>query len=409
MPNLDNSCIGYKIQLFPTTDQLQIINKYFGACRYVYNYTLDMQSKYLSDNGTLMTKIDANNLLTQMKKDVEWLKALDSTSLKISSFDATQSYNNYMNGYSNLPNYRTKKSSNQSFPIRADRLKVFSRHIYCPGIGDISCSRIPNDNIIGQGYKSRVNPDIYRKYYDARISYDGYKYWISFTMERDIERGIEFNSIMKKPFTIHTDEVIGIDIGASGNNWIVDSNNVTVALPDTTLEDKKIDMFMKKYQHKAQMRAKSGLTGETQNMLKIKKEINKYYDRKRNKRRSAMFDYIAHNIIDRHPSKVVIEDVSASDWMCTDQNIPAEVRNKINANVQNSGIYDFQHTLQYKCDAHGIELVKADRNYPSTQLCSNCGSINYIGTNKIYRCHNCGFVMNRDINAALNLKAYGEQ
>ena len=406
MKNLDGNMKGFKIKLYPTVNQIEIIKQYFGASRYVYNWALDMQSDYLSKNGTLYSKIDLNNLFTEFKRNNMWLYEYDSTSLKISIFDATVAFNNYMNKLTRYPIYKNKKSYKQSFGVRSDRLKIFDKYIYCPGIGNICCGNLPDINIVGQGYKSRLNEKSYRRYYDVRISYDGLYYWLSFTMERS--ETIEFEIIKNRPVTLcNPDVIIGIDLGCKRDSWIVDSCGGRAILPDSSKENMKIAILNRKLDRQRQARLKLGLSGDSNNMKKTKAKINKYYKKKTNKRKSAMYDYISHCILDKHPSKVVIEDISSFEWMITDNSVPGKVRRKINGMVLDAGIYEFQQTLAYKLRAHNIELIKAEYGYKSTQICSSCGSINKIGASRIYKCNNCGLVIDRDYNAALNLSLYG--
>ena len=408
MNNLDGKMKGFKIKLYPSESQKIILSEYMGVFRYVYNMALDIQADNLYTNNTLYSKIDMNNILTEYKKSCKWLTQYDSTTLKIAVFDATTAFNNYLNKLANYPNYKSKKSKKQKFAIRSDRLKIFPNMIYCPGIGYIQCGSLPDNELIGQGYRSRVHPESYKKYYDARITFDGCNYWIGLTMER--KDNIEFESIKKRPiYMCNPDTIIGIDVGCKNNNWIVDSLGGRAILPDTSKEDKKISMLNKKLDRERQARAKSGLSGDSNNMKKTKAEINKYYQRKTNKRKSAMYDYIAHGILDKHPSKVIIEDISPSEWMVADDSsLPIDVKNKINKMVSDSGIYDFQKTLEYKLKAHDIELVKAEKGYKSTQICSSCGAINKIGNSRVYRCEYCGLVIDRDYNSALNLQSYKE-
>ena len=78
--------------------------------------------------------------------------------------------------------------------------------------------------------------------------------------------------------------------------------------------------------------------------------------------------------------------------------------------VQNQGFFEFRKQLEYKCEAKGIQLILADRFYPSSKLCSCCGNIkkDLKMSDRIYKCE-CGNIIDRDFQAALNLKAYGEK
>ena len=87
------------------------------------------------------------------------------------------------------------------------------------------------------------------------------------------------------------------------------------------------------------------------------------------------------------------------------------MKNKhLSKSIQNQGFYEFRRQLEYKCNENGIQLIVADRFYPSSKLCSCCGNIkkNLKLSDRIYRCE-CGNVIDRDFQAAINLKTYGEK
>ena len=103
----------------------------------------------------------------------------------------------------------------------------------------------------------------------------------------------------------------------------------------------------------------------------------------------------------REPSFICIEDL----------NVKGMMKNKhLSKAVQQQGFGEFRRQLEYKCAWKGISLVIADRFYPSSKLCSCCGTIkkDLKLSDRIYRCNQCGLVIDRDYQASLNLKRYGE-
>lgn len=106
-------------------------------------------------------------------------------------------------------------------------------------------------------------------------------------------------------------------------------------------------------------------------------------------------------IVNRKPRFIVIEDLNVSGMM----------KNKhLSKAVQQQNFYKFRAQLQYKCEDRGIRLIVADRFYPSSKLCSCCGNIkkDLKLSDRVYRC-DCGNVMDRDYQASINLKAYGDK
>lgn len=402
----DNN-IGFKIQLYPTKDQINILKEYFGASRFVYNFVLDKEKESYEKDGSFISKYSMNNIFTEYKKQIKWLRDLDSTALKLRIFDACRSFVNFFKNKMSFrhPIYKSKKDVKQMTCIRGDRVKIKENSIYCPGIGWIQCGSLPNDNIIGEGLKSTLHPDTHRDYYNTRIIFDGYRYW--FTMSMELSDNINYRSVSKYGCQDQpsNSSPIGIDIGCKGTNWIVDSNGNTISLPDFSKENKKIKHLQRKLNRQYRSRAKNDDT-RSKKMEKTIAKLNKYNQRKTNRRKAVLYDYICHNIIKNNPSCVVIEDISSLEIIRDNRKIPKKRRAKLNQLVYDSCIGEFQTIIKEKCAMHNINLIVADRNYPSTKRCSSCGNIYNVGMKRIYRCPHCGLILDRDYNAALNLALY---
>ena len=402
----DKNFVGFKIQIYPNEDQKEIFNKYFGVSRYVYNYGIDEEEKEYEENNGFLRKFDLNNRFTEFKNREEnsWLLDFDSTTLKIVLFDVVNAYRRFFDKISRYPRYKSKKESYQSYPIRPERMSIHTGYVRIPGIRDnIKCGHIPNEYCIGKGYVISKNPE-YRKYRASRISYDGCNYYLSFEM--DESENLHISSYDKyheqnesKPYS----DTIGIDLGCSKNNWIVDSNGIRVSLPDTVKEDKKI----KHFQRKLHRQIKTSRTKKrSKNRLKTIKTINKYYKKKTNKKINTIHNYVLHEIIEKKPLAVVIEDIKVQNILCYDKSIPREKREVLNRNIYDHMLYSVQYIIEYKCKCNNIDIIRADSQFPSTQRCSSCGNIMDIGKKKTYKCPKCGMIMNRDDNAARNLAQY---
>ena len=406
MKNKLTEPIGFCIQIFPTEEQEKDIKKYFGASRYVYNWSIDTEKNSYIKNNTFMSCFDLNNVFTKYKYGQDWLLQMDSTVLRIAIFDCVNAFKNFFTGTARYPKYRSKKDYIQQFGIRADTMSISETYIRIPCIGNIECSELPNKNIIGCGWKRKDHPEMHKIYYNPRLRYVNGKYTVSFTM--NLTDDIQYHSVSKyKRQLIPKSQVIGIDLGCKGNNWIVDSNGVRVSLPDNTKEDYKIEKLTKVLSRKIlHQRTNGEQYKETKNIKKIKRRLCKYYARKSNKRNSRMYDYIVHNIIERKPQAVVIEDIRVKELLCDNLDIPKDKRSKFNTGIYEAGLYNIRKTLEYKLPLHNIPLIIAQQGFKSTQICSNCGSEQYMGSKRVYRCHNCGVILDRDLNAAYNLRNY---
>ena len=397
--------IRFSIQIYPNRDQVRKIKNAFGASRYVYNYAIDAEKKYYEDCGGFLGKFDLNNQFTQYKKNINWLKVIDSTILKGAIFDAITAYKKFFKHYTKYPKYKGKKDSNQSIYVRADRLVVNHGMLTIPGIGKVACGPLPNDNIIGAGCKGYILP--YKHYYDSRLIFDGLKYRLSFSME--VSDNINIASVNKHIKPEEQSEPIGIDLGCKQDNWIVDSNGVRISQPDSYKIDKKIKRIQRKLdrQRKNSSRTKVKST-RSNNSIKTIKELNKYYKKKTNRKLNTIHNYVSHNIIAKNPKYVVIEDISAMGLIESHKkmDIPIFAKQKLIDRVYNAMIYTVQQLINYKCILNNIPVYKADPNYPSTQRCSNCGATHDMTKKTVYICPNCGLKIDRDYNASLNLKSY---
>ena len=109
---------------------------------------------------------------------------------------------------------------------------------------------------------------------------------------------------------------------------------------------------------------------------------------------------ISRDIINQSPEFVVMETLGIRE-------LQRKTRKRISKEIHDARIGTLIKYIDYKCKENSIDVVYADRNFPSTKKCSNCGTINNIGGEKIYRCKCCGLVIDRDYNASLNLLDFG--
>ncbi|EAW36529.1 probable transposase [Lyngbya sp. PCC 8106] len=136
----------------------------------------------------------------------------------------------------------------------------------------------------------------------------------------------------------------------------------------------------------------------SKNWEKFQRSVQKLHHRVANLRKDylhKMTTYIAKN-----HSVVVIEDLNISGMMAN---------HKLAASIGDLGLHEARRQLQYKCERYGTKLVIADRFFPSSQLCSNCGNKQAMPlSERVYNCKNCGTQIDRDWNASLNLERYSE-
>lgn len=409
--------VGFKIPIYPTGKQKILLNEYFGIRRFIYNIGIEIQEEHYqltknTEDYKLYGIYDANDLINKIREKYKWLEGYDRTNQLLVLKDVCKAYRTFLNGINRRPKFKTKRKSKKSFPIRSDRLKIYQNKIYIPSVGYIK-STVNNNDILGAGYKTVKLK--YIKYRDCRISYDGIRYYLSFYIEESPNIQINSCSVFKNnkkwdelPYT----KPIGIDLGLKKNNWIVDSVGNRVANIDDSKQIKKISRLYKKLSRQRNVNntiAKCGLDNRnyTNRELKTIRDLNKYYKQITNKRKTAIYQY-CNKLLELKPSSVVIEDIKYSDILKKSYEVPNKKTMKIfRHNIAKSWLNYFGVLLSRKLIPNGINVIKAKDDYPSSQLCSVCGYRQNIGRKTTYTCQVCGNVIDRDLNAAINLSYLG--
>ena len=425
--------VGYKIKLYPTKEIEEIFKQYFGASRFVYNLGIHLQEEnrkeYLEGKSkySLLSYFSLERKFSKLKKKEEysWLNNFDNKSIALILKDVSNVYERFLDGLCNHPKYHKKKFSHQMFAVRSDRLSIMEDTVRLPSIGIVSCDRHNHPEIIGNGNKDKKS-ETYRHYYDSRVIFDGCNYWLTFILEESHEENIEANSCKRfknNEVWQHKDysEPIGIDLGCKKNNWIVDSRGNRINRPDTSKEEKQIKKYQRKLAIKQRVnelmgkKANSTVTNEvkrrkrqyTKNEEKILKKLNKAYKRITNKKEAVIHEYTC-SIIQEKPRSIVMENLKVNNMMISkSEYICYKHRKNHNKLVKDSMLYTIRTIIEQKAKSNNIPFILADKEYPSSQLCSKCGYRQKIGINRTYKCPVCGNEIDRDENAALNLSHLG--
>lgn len=364
---------GYKIRLLPTQEQEILIRKSIGVSRFIYNWCLDRQLK----SDSFISDGELRKTLTQLKKteDYYWLSEVSNCAITQSAKDLCTAYKRFFSHIANKPRFK-KKGVRDSFYVRYDRMKRTKHGVRCEKIGDINTSeRLPK---LREG-KHYMNP---------HIIYDGKYYYITFGMEIDI-----------RP-TNNTSEVIGIDLGVK--SFAVCSNGAVYKNINKTHTVRQLNKKLRRLQRQVSKKYLKNKIGnkfiKTSNIIKLEHKIKLIHRRLKNIRENYIHQITTY-LVKTKPSKIVIEDL----------NIRGMLKNKhLSKAIAEQCFYKFITTLAYKCKWGSIGLIKADRFYSSSKLCSCCGSIkkDLRLKDRVYTCNCCGLVIDRDFNASLNLANY---
>lgn len=226
------------------------------------------------------------------------------------------------------------------------------------------------------------------KYYNPRIKYDGLNWYITV--------GVNYDDCTNEP----KNNGIGIDLGIKDLAICFDGNvykNINKSKKIKRLEKKK-RRLQRSISRKIKNSERKGR--QTCNTVKAKKKFLKVSHKLTNIRHNYLHQTTS-SIVKREPSFICIEDLNVNGMM----------KNRhLSKAVQQQCFYEFRRQIEYKAAWNNIKIVIADRFYPSSKTCYYCGTIkkDLKLSDRIYKCECCGNVIDRDYQAALNLKQYGE-
>ena len=381
-----------KIRLNPNNKQITKLFQYAGCARFAYNWVISREEENHKQGNQFLSDNDLRKEFTQLKKikEYEWLNKISCNVTKQAIKDACNAYKNFFKRQSKFPKFKSRKYSTPSFYQDNVKIQFTDTHVKVEGF---SMSKKPNKqklNWIKLCEKKKIPTDC--KYMNPRFTYDGLYWYVSVGVEVDDNTD---NTILL------SNEGIGIDLGIK--NLAVCSDENTYKNINKTQRVKKLEKKKRRLQRSVSRRynknKKGGNYCKTSNIIKREKELLKTSKRLTNIRHNYLHQTTSE-IIKRKPSFICIEDLNVSGMM----------KNKhLSKAVQEQGFYEFRKQIEYKAKWNNIPVIIADRFFPSSKICSCCGHIkkDLKLSDRIYKCE-CGNTINRDFQASLNLKKYGE-
>ena len=373
---------SFKTEINPTEEQKARIRRTIGTCRYVYNFYLG-HNKALHDNGEkFMTGKDfslwLNNKYIPDNPDKTWIREVYSKAVKKSIEDGCTAFTRFFKHQSDFPKFKKKgKSDVKMYFVRNNPKDCqCERHrLKIPTLGWVRIKEKGYIPTTKDGYMIR----------SGTVSVKAGRFYVSVLVEiPDIN--IDNNS----------NEGIGIDLGLK--DFAIVSNGKTYRNINKSAGLKKLEKQLIREQRSLSRKYENLKKGESTQRANIQKQrlkVQKLHHKMDNIRTDYINKTIAE-IVKTKPSYITIEDL----------NVKGMMKNRcLSKAVASQKFYEFRTRLKAKCDENGIELRVADRFYPSSKTCHHCGSVrkNLKLSDRIYRCE-CGYVADRDLNAALNLK-----
>lgn len=373
---------SFKTEINPTEEQKARIRRTIGTCRYVYNFYLG-HNKALHDNGEkFMTGKDfslwLNNKYIPDNPDKTWIREVYSKAVKKSIEDGCTAFTRFFKHQSDFPKFKKKgKSDVKMYFVRNNPKDCqCERHrLKIPTLGWIRIKEKGYIPTTKDGYMIR----------SGTVSVKAGRFYVSVLVE-----------IPDVNIDNSSNEGIGIDLGLK--DFAIISNGKTYRNINKSAGLKKFEKQLIREQRSLSRKYESLKKGESTqraNIQKQKLKVQKLHHKMDNIRTDYINKTIAE-IVKTKPSYITIEDL----------NVKGMMKNRcLSKAVASQKFYEFRTRLKAKCDENGIELRVADRFYPSSKTCHHCGSVrkNLKLSDRIYRCE-CGYVADRDFNAALNLK-----
>ena len=349
---------SFKYRIYPNKSQEILINKHIGASRFIFNIALETKNTVYKSSGRKLSHFDLIKQLPELKKECVWLNEVNAQTLQQSVQKMDIAFKNFFKG-SGFPKFK-KKSGNGSFSV-PQKVVVKNSKLVIPKFSE--------------GIKLIMHRPLKGRIKQATISKTTTgKYFVSILCDT--------GDLPKKKSKITEKSSIGIDLGIK--HYIVTSKGEVIENPKyLNKSESKLIYLQRRYSRSKGKR--------------VKKRLSLLHEKVKNRRK----DFI---------NKISAKLISENQTICLeDLSIKNMIKNHNLAKcIQDVSWYSLTSSLEYKANWYGVNIIKINRFTPSSKACSNCGYINkdLQLRDRTWCCNNCKSILDRDLNAAINIKKY---
>lgn len=354
---------AFKYRIYPNVKQAIKLVQTFGCVRVIWNANVDSFNSYDKETNSNPKIIEKKDLIASKP----WLNDVSAAAIqqKIRDFNEAkkQFFNKNRKTEIGRPSFK-KKSGNQSYRLPNQKFSLMDDKIRLEKIGLV---KIVIDRPIPKN--TRLISCTVSKNCSGQ-------YFVSILVDLNIDKKIK------------TNKNVGVDLGLK--YFATLSDGKIIENPRYFRENQSVIAKIQKYMS----RKEKGSNRYRKNKLRIARFHNKIANRR---------NFFLHNVTTFLVSNydiICIEDLNTSGML---------FNHKLAKSISDASFYTFRSMLEYKCKWYGKELVVIDRFYPSSKTCSKCGwkKTDLKLSDRVFECKNCGNKIDRDLNAAINIKRVG--
>ena len=368
---------GFKYRIYPKDNQIEQIENMFNAKRYVYNYFLNINIHRLNHHKSVLNYNKMSKLLTLLKKKKPWLNTCEKSVLQNAIKVQYQTFLKFFKKECGFPKFKSYKNNYQSIKMNYTNGNI--------GILEKEIQLTSTEKFKKQNCKIKI-PKVkqikiaYSRQYEGRI--------VSATLSRDTDNKYYISLCcvnIEQQVIEQTGAVVGIDLGIK--EFATTSDNEVINNPK----------FYRKYEQrliKAQRKLSKRKKGSN-NRNKQRLKVNKWHKKITNCRIDFL-QKLSNQLICNYDI-ISMEDLASGNMM---------KNHKLAKSIADASFFEFNRELEYKARWNYKLISRIDRFYPSSQLCSHCGTQSNQTKDlsvRTYICKECGLEIDRDYNASINI------